>query len=345
MKNTKVRLAEAVASYKDCPPNLSQGVTKFAEALTPSHSLTSRRYSIWRLLRLHVDGPFAEALCYRGVWHKELLTGFMPSRAGRHPGAQVLAAMRTYEPLKELADAVSEDERSSTVTAVTGALECWFHCLRMAIHSVYVAGVREGGKPFIQSLDLLRELLQILEQLRPRYRTDPTFGRTRVTSDGHYRYCELCWRLSMRSIESRRASRNKSKRLPSGRFCAVHDPSNPKSRYRTDLNYKKAFYRELGILGNLENGYAFELPALPHPDFAMLRRLAYDRVHAGIRSPNSRSPLSLKERVWKLRLEGLRQSEIARTLGISRQAVSKTMKQLRSIWDEHCVRLRSYHLS
>jgi len=76
----------------------------------------------------------------------------------------------------------------------------------------------------------------------------------------------------------------------------------------------------------------------------MLRRLAYDRVHSGVMSPNARKDPSLKERVWVLLVKGSSQSEIARELGISRQAVSSTMQKLRSIWKDHQNSLSDYLL-
>lgn len=346
MKSIKDRIVDAAAAYEYCPASLSSGMAKFAEALTPSHSLTSRRYSIWPLLKLFVDEPFAEALSYQGAWHKELLHGFTPSRAGRHPGPKVLSALGTYEPLKELATPPSGKERSPSAAKNIAALECWIQCLRMSIHSCYTAEFSEDSWRFGHALDLVRDVLHVLKGLRPRHRGHPVFGRVREFGTSDYRYCELCWRPSMRSVDLSHSAHTKGKRLRSDRFCEAHNPSDKKSRYRTDLNYKAAFNRELEAIqwGAVETAYAFELPGLPHPDEHMLRRLAYDRVHAGIRTPNSRRDLSLKERVWLLKREGKSVSEIAKALGMTRQTVHGTVNQLRAIWLEHQLRLRHYLL-
>ncbi len=343
MKSINVLIAEAAASYTACPSSLSAGVTKFGDALTSSHSLTSRRHSIWQLLKLHVDEPFADAIRYEGAWHRALLTDFKPSRAGRYPGPEALAALSTYEPLNDLATPRAKDDPSPPIIRVTAALERWIQCLRMSIHSCYGADRSPGSESFAKALDLIRDVLHILKRLRPRHRAHPIFGRVREVTDRDEQYCELCWRPSMRATDIARGRVRRGKRPRSARFCEVHDSRNPKSRYQTDLAYKAAFHRELEAVWNFaESAYAFELPGLPHSDEGMLRHLAYDRAHASIRAPNSREGRSLKERVWTLKLEGLSQAEIARSLGISRQAVNKTMSQLRAIWDEHQQRLSGY---
>lgn len=348
MKSTKDLIAEAANSYKYCPSSLSSGVVRFSEALTPSHSLTSRRYSVWALLKRHVDQPFADALRYQGVWHRELLSGFSPSRAGRHPGPEALTALGTYEPLRELAIIHQSEEGSPSAETISVALERWYQCLRMSIHSCYAAERSPTSKRFGHALDLMKEVLHLLKNLRPRHRSHPVFGKVREINTSSHRYCELCWRPSMRSVDLRRGAHKKGKRLRSARFCEIHDPSDKKSRYRTDLNYKAAFKRELEAIQwglDEETSYALELPGLPRPDIPMQRRLAYDRVHAGIRSPNSRRDRSLKERVWLLKREGKSVPEIAKELGMTRQTIHEAVTQLRSIWIEHQLRLRRYHLS
>jgi Transcriptional regulator, contains sigma factor-related N-terminal domain len=346
MKSIKDRIADAAASYEACPERLSTGVTKFADALTASHSLTSRRYSVWKLLRLYVDEPFADALHYRGAWQHELLTNFKPSLAGRHPGPQALSALGTHRAPEDLPPSPADtDQQSLSVRTVINSLECWIQCLRMAVHSCYASHVSAASKRFAHALDLMREVLHLIKRLRPRYRSHSVFGRVSETTEYQGGCCELCWRPSMQAVDLEKAGRNKSGRLRTDRFCEVHNPGDPNSRYRIDLIYKEAFTRELqAVYGFEETSYAFELPVLLHPDEHMLRRLAYDRVHAKIRNPRSQKERSLKERVWILHAAGQTQSEIARTLGISRQAVSKTMQQLRSIWDAHQARLRDYLL-
>lgn len=128
----------------------------------------------------------------------------------------------------------------------------------------------------------------------------------------------------------------------SSRFCDVHDPGNPRSKYRSDLRYKAAFNRELqATCGFEKSSFSIELPGPRHSDEGMWRRLAYDRVHAGMRSYNSEAP-SLIERVWTMHLDGQKQASIARALGISRPEVCRIMRRRRKIWNDHLLRLQTY---
>lgn len=54
--------------FKGCDPELALAVRAFCVSLTPSHSLTSRRYSIRGLLRRHLDGPYERTLKLAGRW-------------------------------------------------------------------------------------------------------------------------------------------------------------------------------------------------------------------------------------------------------------------------------------
>ncbi|HBO5136185.1 TPA: hypothetical protein L4W91_002385 [Pseudomonas aeruginosa] len=119
----------------------------------------------------------------------------------------------------------------------------------------------------------------------------------------------------------------------SDRYCEHHDPGDPYSRYRADLPFKQAFQREVEALeGVARSGFEFRFQLPNGADAQELRKTAYDQVHARLRpcssaTENSAEP-GLRERVWLLHREGLHQAEIARRLGVSRQAVSKAWKSL-----------------
>jgi len=347
MESISTRIHKAVATYEDCPTALRSGASEFARALSASHTLTSRRYSVWALLKRHLDLPFAEAIAYQGPWDSKLLGGFRPSGGWRQPKASVIAQLATYPAVRHLCTTDSRAPGASPADEAISAMERWIQCLRLAIHSCDDAkGVAPPAlAPFTSSLDLMREILHLLKRLRPSHRNHVVLGRVPDHAPGSETCCELCWRPSMRWVATAKSPQLLSSSQRSARFCDVHDPSNPKSRYRTDLRYKAAFLKELEAVYNFSSSaYAFELPGLPHPDEHMLRRLAYDRVHSGVRSPNARRDPSLKERVWSLLQEGRSQSEIARELGISRQAVNSAHRKLRSIWDDHQRRLKDYLL-
>lgn len=347
MTSISARIHKAVAAYKDCPTPLKSGASEFANVLTASHTLTSRRYSVWALLKRHLDQPFAAALAYSGPWDSKLLGGFRPSNGWRQPRASVVSRLATYPAVRHLCSPSTHAPGTSPADEAIYAMERWIQCLRLAIHSCDDAsGVAPpASAAFTSALDLMREILHLLKRLRPRHRSHAVLGRVPDQAPGGEKCCELCWRPSMRWVAIAQSPQLLSSSQKSARFCDVHDPSNPKSRYRTDLRYKAAFLKELDAVCNFSaSAYAFELPGLPHPDEHMLRRLAYDRVHSGIRSPNARKDTSLKERVWVLLQEGRSQSDIARELGISRQAVNSAQQKLRSILVDHQVRLRDYLL-
>lgn len=347
MNSVRARIHQAIAAHVGCPVALRSGASEFANALSPSHTLTSRRYSIWGLLKLHVDEAFAAACTYSGPWDSELLKGFRPSIAWQQPRPSVMARLATYPAVRHLCAPSSHATDTAPADEAIRAMERWIQCLRLAIHS---CDDNKGIAPpcsaaFANALDLMREILHLLKRLRPRHRSHPELGRIPDHAVGSERCCELCWRPSMRWVATTQSPHLLSSSLKSARFCEIHDPSNPKSRYRTDLRYKVAFLHELEAVCNFAaSAYALELPGLPHPDEHMLRRLAYDRVHSGIRTINARAGKSLKEKVWELRQQGLTQSAIAKRLGISRQAVSSAMHKLEAIWKEHQVRLHDYLL-
>lgn len=150
-------------------------------------------------------------------------------------------------------------------------------------------------------------------------------------------YCELCWRATMR-WRSLMEIEGPARYLPearwrklSSRYCEVHNPSEPKSRYRRDLPYKKAFHHEIEALrGFKPSEYLFRLPLPNGADIQELRKTAYDQVHSKLHAVTI-SPAGapgLREKVWALHRDGLHQAEIARRLGVSRQAVSKAWKGL-----------------
>ena len=81
------------------------------------------------------------------------------------------------------------------------------------------------------------------------------------------------------------------------------------------------------------SGFAFRFPLPNGADTQELRKTAYDQVHSRLRPATTSltAKLGLREKIWILHEEGLHQAEIARRLGVSRQAVSKAWKSLREL--------------
>lgn len=208
----------------------------------------------------------------------------------------------------------------------------------------------ENGE-MLDTFDLIvYQLIPLLRCFRPtRTTTHPEYESLRVdqTTSWDEHYCELCWRLTVRSVrlaeikrltagnEQRSRERIKAGRL-SNRYCEMHMPGT--ARYHADLRYKAAFQRHIDALHRRRaSDYAFNLKPPSSPDTQELRKLAYDQVHSGLHSiaPKKAAGPGLREKVWSMHQEGLSQSEMARRLGISRQAISKAKKSLESLLNAH----------
>lgn len=187
----------------------------------------------------------------------------------------------------------------------------------------------------LDTFDLITyELIPLLRCFRPT-RTAPHLGYENVRDDqtGSWdeHYCELCWRLTVRSVrlaeirrltlDDRQRSRERIKAgRHSNRYCSLHIPGT--AQYHADLRYKAAFQRHLDtIFRGRVSDYAFNLQPPSSPDTQELRKLAYDQVHSGLHAiaPKKASGPGLREKVWLMHQEGLSQSEMARRLGVSRQ--------------------------
>ncbi|MGB4075544.1 MarR family transcriptional regulator [Pseudomonas sp.] len=116
------------------------------------------------------------------------------------------------------------------------------------------------------------------------------------------------------------------------RYCLIHKPGSPK--YHADLRYKLAFHHHLSVLKGLaKSDYAVNFSLPYSADTQEFRKTAYDQVHSRLHpiALTGRSSTGLREKVWLMFLEGLSQSEMARRLGVSRQAISKAKKSLEAL--------------
>ncbi len=322
------RLPSPSVAHTGSPAELAVGLAAFWDSISSSHSLTSRRHSLWTLIRKHIDLPFQKAMASipPGPLHV-LVEGMRPSLMWRSPSQRILVIARSCEEascsyLKDISEGLSAaDQRIA-------ALMQWDECARIAAR---FAPDCQGQSAYVASLDTMRSLIAKLRHFRPQREIDAAGTahkdfRTRADQDS---FCELCWRLSMRTVALLRGTHTISAQRRSGRFCSVHDPSNPKSQYRRDLRYRTAFRKEVDALSKMDST-AFLVSPVLHvgADFADMRRAAYNLVHARLRASNSGSP-GLRERVAHLLSQGTSQSEVARQLGVSRQAVSQANQSLK----------------
>lgn len=329
------------------PPHKSRGRKQ-------SYSLTSCSPSIWSQLRRHLDIPLADAIrSYRGPWASKLLNGFHLSAVGRRPpkwrvdNAAWAKAKHAGDPpdwgtlIVPATPPTHKNRRNSDADQVLENVRAWDENLRFAIHS------SDGMLPcdvsvndylqFCSTLDSIRSLLDVLHMYRPQKGRDPLRlheGERPRLPDAVIRRqndvcCELCWRLTMRTAAM--ADPNvpdiKARRL-SNRFCYEHNPSDPSSRYRADQRYKEAFQRELMALQLRVVKSAFDVQFHPphSADVQEIRKAAYDLVHARLRPLTQLEKPSLQESVWRLYQQGMRQADIARQLGTTRQSVSRAIK-------------------
>jgi DNA-binding CsgD family transcriptional regulator len=151
-----------------------------------------------------------------------------------------------------------------------------------------------------------------------------------------------CALLSKAEVANLRAifDRFRAERIVAGnlsrQYCSVHQPGSPK--YHADLRYLAAFQHHLSVLtGAARSEFAFNLRLPDAADLQEVRKVAYDQVHSGLHAiaPSRRGSLGLREKVWMMHQEGMSQSEMARRLGISRQAISKAKKSLESLMNAH----------
>lgn len=354
-----------------CDPSVAKGVRRFFEEVTiscpdntgqrirhPSFSLTSRRYSIWAKLRDHVEAPLANSIRdYEGPWVSKLLTGFKVSTIGRTRPIWCIDVDAWSKATSEgdscdwdrilvpLQHAATSQRRvtQSTPDRLVENINAWNENLLFVRRSASASVTAGDETQFVATIETVRDLLTLLCQFRPKRGADPFSthdgvhpqlpdNKTRIQGET---YCELCWRPSMRSAAMGRRSRVpdiRSRQL-SNRFCAEHDPSDPTSRYRADHRYKKAFQWE-SLLGTRSEFLVKLAPPL-NATQDEARKTAYDRVHARLRSLNQPDKPSFRETAWHLHQQGMRQADIARQLGTSRQSIFRTLKQTTQLLADH----------
>jgi|GEM_PF-1263412 len=358
-----------LANKPDCDEHFAVGLRMFATSLKPSHSLTSRTPSLRTLIKKHLDKPLLDVLTnYSGIWDCSLLEGQALSQMlyGSNSDAAIsdsheMTADRYIYNIRiwdqKFRKAIHSVTTSAQPTHVPETIDEWEFFSETehtdALSQEEEAEISESSR-FICTLDRVRATLNYLTYLRPKSGTIPgkqrqyhelngievphsplLDSRTRPQGDN---YCELCWRLTMRS-DALKAQRNidspaSQARKLSDRYCHIHNPSDPTSKYRRDLPYKKIFRDELLAFHRRALRSKFILPPITprSPDDQEIRKAVYEMIRTGTYAVYSKtdSPPPLMQRILAVRRKGMTQSEIARQLGISKQAVSAQMKKIRT---------------
>lgn len=391
-----------------CTGQFAAGYSAVLSGLSESSSLTSRRYPIWPLVRLNLDSALTDCIAgYSGAWAKELLSGSSLSEMAQHPPpfcampfVQSSGLLDSKVVTSEFVAAKPEDMPEIDWQLLN--MERWDANLRFSIRSFLDSNgePRQGAEALCGALESVRELFRLLRYFRPK-RTAALVDfdalqddRTRPQGDA---YCELCWRLSVRSrrLQELDAQENtevgkvvsggrftggiyetrwvqalmlkacqhlprtcallskaevaklgaifdrfRAERVVAGnlsrRYCSVHKPGSPK--YHADLRYQAAFQHHLSVLaGAARSEFAFNLRSPEAADLQEIRKVAYDQVHSALHAiaPSRGGSLGLREKVWLMHQEGLSQSEMARQLDVSRQAISKAKKSLELLMNAH----------
>jgi len=299
-------------------------VRGFDAACSRSYTLTSKRWSVWRLVHEHVEPAVLEAFEHR-----------QPGRYSAWFGAGGL----THWIRLDQSGARADRRLKSLHRAVDDYLKPSVETLRNFVG-------------FVLGLQPRRAVPEEVERLKGA----PQRARLRRTPSEPY--CELCWRLSQRSeaIElgsptyEESAEGDSPTRWLSDRFCSHHDPKNPGSSYRRDLRYREGLESAMrslrqAIKGNpaLRDAIARDDPNLTWPPDLRALDLA-NRVYSAF-SPlvmqmrwhayhiaRHRPPESVMSAV-QLARQGYKQADIARRLGLTPQAVSKALHQARGVFD------------
>jgi hypothetical protein len=140
--------------------------------------------------------------------------------------------------------------------------------------------------------------------------------------------CSMCYKPTVFTVNAATSASKlptdqiayQTKISGSKKYCSDHDPADPASSYRKDLKRRDAFLQEVAAyLNRGESSYKLHLNRVIGVD-EEVRRAAFSLVQSRLKGN--------KENVLILLSQGIKQAEIARQLGISRQAVSKIKASL-----------------
>src|SRR5699024_2915996 len=326
---------------------------------TPAHSLSAQNASLWALLRQHLDASVSDFLAgYAYVWNRKWLEGFKPSTMGRQlPAWQPITAVAMKDPWADAAmrrrSAKTLRRQAKSVEDLRRNLGAWDDNLRFAIRSHWAAvqatkTAEEQGPDFAETLDALRLLISQMRRMRPESVRPQAGIRQRApyrqVSSNVRETCQMCWRPTQRHVHNQWRNTALITAEPSAhsaRYCAYHKPTEIPPEYhlyRSDIHYQNSYWRELDAIENSQaSAFLFRLQPPVGANESEQQKAVYDTIHCGIRplrGSNWNEP-SFAEKVWALRQKKCTQTDIARQLGVHRQAVSRTLKKLETIIEIH----------
>lgn len=210
-ENFTIHLQQLTA-FDQCDPGFAECIAFFSAKLTSSHSLTSRRYSVWAEVRSILDEAFTHAVeSYSGAWQHQLLGNMKLSCMGKSPpewraDPVIVECPSGYDRTELRISKIDQLEVKTPDTMdvdwQVSNLRLWYTNLRYVIRSAQDAAsdpYEPACQRFCSTLDTAMRLLSVLAALRPG--RSMYFGdwllddRTRPQMVS---YCELCWRTTKR---------------------------------------------------------------------------------------------------------------------------------------------------
>jgi len=317
MRRRKILLDEIV--FDGCDKRFEKAIEVFIEKLneTPSYTLLSRRYSVFSLMRRHLDVAFTELEeRYEVSMYKGVLT---PSKL-KYPRFLSEGQQNYYIGL-------------TPHRRITFSLNYWAEFIGNVIKNGF-----ERNSAYIAALDSLKMLVQTLvlwcsdgrESLNLERVPSKSKARTKKHIQPKNRHCALCWRpLNYTSgdiDESRYGTVNKIQT----KYCYHHDRTGNFHNYVRDRRYIKSFDREYASLtkredSNYHPNASWYISTAREKGYAVgvteIRKIIYFLIRSGLDTPR-------RKEVYAMHEDGNSLSEISRRLGVTRQAVHKTIKQI-----------------
>ena len=356
---------ETLHPFTDCDADFARALITFKSKLTISHNVTTR--NLWNLVRQHLDAPLQAVICLeRSEMAQHLLLGLKLSTIGHtRPkycfNADQWATQKQTDPRHSITpDLVYlpkyETKLAKTVdigvVTIFNNMELWYQNIRFAIHCSQ-ADSHKNSKAYVirTTFDTVINLISVLNFFKPNkvaYKTsNNNFGLQSYnkTYRNETQYCELCWRLTMKSMDYVIATETQTEHnfRVNDQYCEYHNPNEPSSQYKADLPYREVFQYELKAkLLKKSSKFAFHFPL---DDFSRgyekdARKAIYDLVHAKLRPMRGKNKMAigLKEQVFILKIhQKLDFDEIAVKLKISKHSVKRAWGEL-----EHLFELRQY---
>lgn len=303
----------AITIWEGCDPGFAKSIKEF-ENRWWSYSTTSRRYPIVRLIHEIIDSA---------------VVAYMGTLPARYSGF--------------VAGAGTETDFSEIIRLV--GLDAMVRLQRELLRKFIKTVDREGSRDrrFIATVESLAALVWSCACKRPKKAALRGLNGTR--SQGFCRFCGEPAGLKSFADDDSQVRGNDDRLRLSTQYCAGHKPQlpggSPNPAYRRARRSIEQFDIELA---RLIRQCAQRGTLHAESDDLLVARYFYRYMLSQVTQPADKAELrnqarlmvdskltDRKKQIVVLQLEGFNQSQIARRLGIGRQAVSKALRSLASV--------------